>query len=269
MRARFLLTIVAAASLAAFLAATLAGAGASAAPQALGLVATDAPVPLKCRGDECTAQFSAFCLQNAREIPAPGVAYRPVGDGFTLLAIARDGTTRRLPGTTHLTITTARSMTAVEIGISRRALAALGAVRAAVEVGPKVSLVPVPVAGDPAPQSPEELAAATGPLRAAGDRLIDNGGAEVGAVRLTSTMINTLPERGRVGADVRERLWRETAAQRNAGAEALARAAEVYGRCRRLVDEGRIFSLRRCLEREHDGMMLRLNLRYWQAIAGS
>ncbi len=265
MRARFLLTI-AAASLAAFLAASLAGAGASAAPQALGLVATDAPVPLKCLGDDCTAQFSAFCLQNAREIPAPGVAYRPVGDGFTLLAIARDGTTRRLPGTTHLTITTARSMTAVEIGISRRAL---GAARAAVEVGPKVSLIPVPVAGDPAPQSPEELAAATGPLRAAGDRLIDNAGAVADAVRLTSTMINALPERGRVGADVRERLWRETAAQRNAGSEGLARAAEVYGTCRRLVDEGRIFSLRRCLEREHDGMMLRLNLRYWQAIAGS
>ncbi|MCH7888731.1 MAG: hypothetical protein IIA00_05580, partial [Proteobacteria bacterium] len=115
----------------------------------------------------------------------------------------------------------------------------------------------------------DSLTIEPGPLRAAGDRLIDNGGAEVGAVRLTSTMINTLPERGRVGADVRERLWRETAAQRNAGAEALARAAEVYGRCRRLVDEGRIFSLRRCLEREHDGMMLRLNLRYWQAIAGS
>lgn len=264
MRARFLLTIAAAS-----LAASLAGAGAGAAPQALGLVATNAPVPLKCLGDECTAQFSTFCLQSARDIPAPGTAYRPVGDGFTLLAIARDGTTRRLPGTTHLTITTARSMTAVEIGISRRALAALGAARAAVEVGPKVSLVPVPVAGDPAPQSPEELAAATGPLRAAGDRLIDNGGAVADAVRLTSTMINALPERGRVGADVRERLWRETAAQRNVGSEGLARAAEVYGTCRRLVDEGRIFSLRRCLEREHDGMMLRLNLRYWQAIAGS
>lgn len=262
MRARVLLTIAAAAIAAPF-------AVAGAAPQALGLIANNAPVPLKCLAGECTAEFSTFCLQSARDIAAPGTAYRSVGGGFTLLAIARDGTTRQLPGTTHLTITTARSITAVKIGISSRALAALGAARAAVEVGPKVSLVPVPVAGDPAPQSPEEIAAATGPLRAAGDRLIDNGGAVADAVRLTSAMINALPERGRVGAGVRERVWRETAAQRNAGSEGLARAAEVYGTCRRLVAEGRIFSLRRCLEREHDDLVLRLNVRYWQAIAGS
>ena len=260
MRLRLLLTIAA-------VAAPLAGA--SAAPQVLGLMATNAPVPLTCFAAECTAQFSSFCLQKGRNIPTPGAAYRPVGDAFTLLAIAADGTTRRLPGADHLTITPVRSFTAVRVGVSKRALAALGAVRAAVEVGPEVSLVPAPVAGDPAPQSPEEIAAATGPLRAAGHRLVDDGGTEAEAVRLTSMLINAFPERGRVGAEAGNRLWRDTVATYGSDAPGLARAAEVYGKCLRVVDKGHVFSLRRCLEREHDGLMIDLNLRYWRSIAGS
>ena len=260
MRFRLLLTV-------AVIAAPLAGAGA--APQVLGLVATNAPVPLTCFAGECTAQFSSFCLQKARDNPAHGTAYRPVGEDFTLVAIAADGTTRRLPGADHLTVNVARSITAVRIGVSKRALAALGAVRAAVEVGPQVSLVPVPVAGDPAPQSPEEIAAATGPLRAAGHRLVDDGGTEAAAAHLTSMLINALPERGRVGAKTGDRLWRDTVATYGSDAPGLARAAEVYGKCRRVVDKGHVFSLRRCLEREHDGLMIDLNLGYWQAIAGS
>ncbi|MFQ5958167.1 MAG: hypothetical protein ACE5LF_02245 [Alphaproteobacteria bacterium] len=262
MRIRLFLAIVAAA-----IAAPLAGAGA--APQALGLVATNAPVPLNCFAGECSAQFSTFCLQQARDIPLPGTPYRAVGDGLSLVAVAADGKARRLPGAEHLSITSQRAYNAVKISMSRGALEALGAVRAAVEVGPKVSLVPVPVVGDPDPQSAQEIAAATGPLRDLGDSIVDNAGPEADAARLTSNLINDLPDRGRVGTDVGDRLWQQRLAQDAADPETVAHAAEAYGVCRQRVEAGYYFSLRRCLELKHDEQMMRLNRRFWQAIVGS
>ena len=262
MRIRLVLAIAAAA-----IAAPLAGAGA--APQVLGLVATNAPVPLNCFAGECSAQLSTFCLQQVRDIPAPGAPYRAVGDGLSLIAIAADGKARRLSGAEHLAITSKRGYNAVEISISRRALEALGAVRAAVEVGPKVSLVPVPVVGDTDPQSAQEIAAATGPLRDLGDQIVDDAGPEADAARLTSDLINDLPDRGRVGSDVGDRLWRQRLARQDADPETVALAAAAYGICRQRVDAGYYFSLRRCLEFKHDEQMMELNRRFWKAIVGS
>lgn len=242
---------------------------AHAAPQALGLMATNAAVPLPCLAGECAAEFSAFCLQQTRGVPDPGARYRVLGEDFTLLAIAADGKTRRLSGADHLTIVSARSFSAVRISLSKQMLAALGAVRAAVEVGPRVSLVPVAVAGDPDPQSDEEVATASGPLRKLGEAIVDNAGAEADAARLTNALINDLPEAGRVGVARAERLWRERLAQSTAGAEAVTQATGIYETCRARVAAGHYFSLRRCLEVKHDERMLNLNRRYWQAIVGS
>src|SRR5712671_2103843 len=47
---------------------------AHAAPQALGLVASSEPLPLICEGGECQVHMSAFCLQEAREIPPLGTS---------------------------------------------------------------------------------------------------------------------------------------------------------------------------------------------------
>ncbi len=55
--------------------------GAAAAPQMLGLVATDAPTPLRCLNGACVAELSAFCLQRWRAIPAAGTAYAAVDPG--------------------------------------------------------------------------------------------------------------------------------------------------------------------------------------------
>ena len=70
------------------------GGRASAAPQILGLVATTAPTPLTCSDGMCSAQFSAFCLQQHRISPTAGTAYRPAkGTALTLsqLALRRPG----------------------------------------------------------------------------------------------------------------------------------------------------------------------------------
>lgn len=99
---------------------------ASAAPQPLGLVTTNGPVPLTCFAGQCAAEFTSFCLQRARSIPLPGTAFRAVGDDFTLIAIAADGKSVRLPAVAHLTIINQRSFTSIRLAISKRALEALG-----------------------------------------------------------------------------------------------------------------------------------------------
>src|SRR5260221_8692867 len=148
----------------------LAGAApALAAPQALGLVAsTGGPTPLDCSGNECSALFSAFCLQEARPAPAQGDAYAPApGSAVTLLATRADGSTLRLPGAAYLRFSTLVGFTSMRIVLPRASLATLGAITVAVEVGPRATMLPVPVARDRNPQSEAEIALGTGPLRAA------------------------------------------------------------------------------------------------------
>lgn len=242
---------------------------ARAAPQVLGLLALDAPVPLPCFAGECSAEFTAFCLQRGRPIPTPGTAYRPAGDSFTLIALAADGSSRRLPGADYLTLETTRGFSAIKISISSRALEALGAERVAVEVGENVSLVPVPVIGDTNPQSDLEIATATGPLRALGTQIVDNGGADAGATRLTADMLNALPDKGRVDIETAEALWRRTLEESGADEASVAAAGEVYDFCRVQVEDGWDFTLRNCLEKRHSAGVLDLNARYWRAAVGS
>jgi len=240
-----------------------------AAPQVLGLIATNAPVPLNCLGGNCTAEFSAFCLQRARELPERGTLYRAVGDSLTLIVTATDGSRRWLPGAGHLTITTARGIAAVRVAISQRTLKGLGAVSAAVQVGPRVSLVPIPVIGDPNPQSPMEIDAATGPLREVAEQLVDEGGPAVDAVRLIGRVVNALPQRGRADIETGQQLWRELVSESGETSAAIARAEESYARCQGLLSQGYEFSLRRCLEKRHDSLLLELNSRYWDAMGDS
>ncbi len=261
MRVRFLLAF-AALMIAPF--ATL-----SAAPQALGLVASNAPVPLTCADGVCSAQFSTFCLQQARDIPGPGTPYHAVGDALSLLAVTADGKTQRLDGSAYLTFTSERGHSAVRLGVPERVLAELGAVGATVEVGPRVTLLPVPVPGDADPQTAQDIATVTGPLRELGGRIVDNAGAEADAVRLTGRLINGLPEIGRVGLDVGDPLWREQLSRSDVGPEAAALADQAYGTCRRRAEAGLYYNLRRCLEQQHDEQLLRLNRRYWRSILGS
>ncbi|MDP6174084.1 MAG: hypothetical protein QGF09_07970, partial [Rhodospirillales bacterium] len=44
--------------------------------QILGLAATADPVPLQCAGTNCTAELSAFCLQEEKPVSGKGTAYR-------------------------------------------------------------------------------------------------------------------------------------------------------------------------------------------------
>lgn len=263
-------------------AAALWAAPAGAAPQVLGLVADNGfPTPLTCDGFQCSAQFSTFCLQEARSSPSTGTAYAPAPDGAVwLVATAPDGRSVRLPAADHLRIGTLIGFTSVTMSLpegERAELAgALGAepadVQLAVEVGPGVSLVPVPVAGDPDPQSEQEIALATGPMRAAAERTFEAEGAAADAARLTTLLINAMPARGRETPDQRDTLFDRMAALPQASALSPAgvqTARGLYAECRISVESSSMFSMRECLRLRHADLMARSNRKFWDETGGS
>jgi hypothetical protein len=60
---------------------------AAAAPQILGLVAQAQPTQLKCEGGVCKAEFSTVCLQEHRQSPILGAAYKASGLSSLSLAV--------------------------------------------------------------------------------------------------------------------------------------------------------------------------------------
>jgi len=253
------------------LAAAVPLAGAHAAPQVLALLATDSPTTLKCEDGRCAAEFSAYCLQRERPIPEPGVAYKATDDGMTLIVRTADGAGREIPAADHVGIVTERSYTAVRVSLPERLLEAWNAADVAIEVGHRVSLVPLPVAGDPEPQTEADIALAVGPQRALGERLVDRSSPDGDVARITNALINALPEHGRAAPEERGGLWATVVGPRAASfpGATIESAGEVYDWCQRKVSIGRYFSLRRCLETAHDALMVGLNARYWSAEPGS
>lgn len=246
-------------------------AGAEAAPQVLALLATDGATTLKCEDGRCAAEFSAYCLQRERPDPDDGIAYQATDDGMTLIVTAADGTRRQIPATDYVSIVTQRSYTAVRVSVPEGLLQEWNATEIALEVGQRVSLIPLPTADDPEPQTEADIALAVGPQRAVGARLVDRSAEASDAVRLTNAMINALPERGRVAPGRRGNLWAEVIEPRAGGhsRESIEYAGRIYDGCQRKVEHGLVFSLRRCLEAGHDALMIGLNVRYWNAGPGS
>lgn len=247
-------------------------AGAQAAPQVLALLATAGATTLKCEDGRCAAEFSAYCLQRERPNPEYGIAYTAAeDDAMTLIVRAADGTTRELPAADHVSIVTERSYTAVRVSLPERLLQAWNATEIALEVGERVTLIPLPTAGDPEPQTEADIALAVGPQRSVGERLVDRSSPGSDVVRITNLLINALPERGRVAPEERGSLWARVIVPRAAALPeaSLESAGEVYDRCQRKVSIGRYFSLLRCLQAAHDALMVGLNSKYWSAEPGS
>ena len=244
---------------------------AEAAPQALGVMSSNGPVPLACSGGECRAQVTAFCLQESRPVPPEGTLYQPVGTPPMRLMLTRaDGTTLRLEGAEHVRLSSSRGFTAVSFAIPESLLASHGAVTAAIVIGRDMTVAPVPVAGDPQPQSEEELALAAGPMRRfATDRLEQGAPAE--AARLTQWLINALPAQDQETADIRDGLW-DAAIGSPAGLDpkGTAMARRSYDGCQAALDAGYMRNMRHCLELQHGEMMIERTHAFWrEAGAGS
>jgi hypothetical protein len=251
----------------------LGASSAFASPQVLGLVASNGvPTPLTCEGAVCSAHFSSFCLQQYRPAPSHGDRYTVAPGGeLTLIVETADGGTLRIPGNEHLTVQSDISFTAVSLRLPQAKLAELGAVSAAVEVGPAVSLIPVPVPGDPSPLDEEEVALATGPMRLAASRSFEAPGTNSDAARITSLLINVLPRDGTESAQTRERLWLATLDSPVTGAATVSgveKAARIYAGCKISVESRSTYSMRSCLELRHADLLAESNHRFWKESVG-
>ncbi|MFZ5789913.1 MAG: hypothetical protein ACOY3L_04365 [Pseudomonadota bacterium] len=249
--------------------------GAAASPQALGIVASNGhPTPLLCdAAGECRARFSAFCLQQAREAPPQGTLYRLAdGSSLTLIVTRSDGRAERLPATPYIRFESQFGFTSVEAVLPAPARQALDAETVALEVGPAATLLPVEAANDPDPQSPEEIALATGPLRAAASRLFEAPGPAADAARLTTLAINALPPVHEEETAALDRLWARTVvAGRASGlsAEGIAAAEAIWQSCQLGLASQMRLSMRECLELRHTDLMTRTNRQFWEETGGS
>jgi hypothetical protein len=167
----------------------------SAAPQALGLVATPEPMPVHCEGGTCSIFLTAFCLQKKRPQPEDGVAYLPTESSeINLIVSTQDGKELTLPGRKYVEFF-ACNHTAVIAKIEQRKLAKFDVKSVAIRIGSLTSLVPEEQPGDLYPQSVEELAFATGPYRIAAENYFDKG-SHAERTAITAMLINNLPKQG-------------------------------------------------------------------------
>lgn len=244
---------------------------AAAAPQALGVMASQGPVPLSCADGQCRAEVTAFCLEESRPVPPEGTAYRPAGGApMTLVLHRADGATLRLDAGEHARLASRRGFTALSIEIPQALLARHGAVAAAVEIGADVTVAPVPVAGDRKPHSEEELALAAGPIRRIATERLEQGAA-ADAARLTQRLINALPPQDQETDEVRAGLW-DAAIDPALPAEekGIAMARRSYDGCQAALTTGYMKNMRHCLELQHGVMMIERNHQFWREIgAGS
>jgi hypothetical protein len=246
----------------------LAGGGAEAAPQILGIVASNGlPTPLHCAEGYCSAYLASFCLQEARYAPNSGSEYQLAPGGrVTLVARLADGRTVRLAGEALLTIRTRSGFTTLNVSLPQARLAALGATSAAVEVGPGTTVLPRAFAGDPDPQSSDEIATATGPMRDLASKTFDRAGQAADTARLIELVINRLSDRP--GAAPIASLWGEVAGQakeNGMGQPAIDAAGGLIAECQS-TDSG--FTSSVCLEMRQAELMTRLNRRFWDDAAG-
>lgn len=249
----------------AFLMSVGLGGAASAAPQVLGLTASNGPVPFVCDDDECTALAGTFCLQRERVLPTWGTRYvASHPDRLTLTLLTPDGRATERAGGPWVRFTAYNGYTMVRMSIPRSVVAAAGATAVALEIGPGVSLVPAPRAGDANPQGADEIALATGPMRLAAARYLDQPSPSIDAARLLSALVGALPERRTIRDDYGG-VWPDTitpALTDGLDPAALSSARSAYDRCRGQPE------IRHCLMSRHRELMARNNARYWEESAG-
>src|SRR5690606_18900964 len=91
---------------------------------------------------------------------------------FVLRLTGHDGVVRDVPAT-PARFTSGRGFTHVRVGIAEAQLAAWGAASARLVVSRQASLVPEPVADDPAPLTKAEIHFVTTSLRPLGEEMVD------------------------------------------------------------------------------------------------
>ena len=247
---------------------------AEAATQILGIVASNGvPTPLRCQDGSCRGFFSSFCLQEDRPAPHVYTAYRLApGGGLTLLATRADGSKIRVPAEAMADLRSEIGFSSVTISIPEAKLKALGVVDASIEVAPMTTALPVPVAGDPDPQTPEEIALATGKMRQLAEKSFETPGDMRDVARLATLVVNSLPADDPQTADARKAAWDKAmalAAGHGIDPAASAIASQMFVDCGRAVDLRAEFDLSLCMQMHQTDIMSNFNRDFWDSTGGS
>ncbi|MEM7429492.1 MAG: hypothetical protein AAF441_25750 [Pseudomonadota bacterium] len=243
---------------------------AAAAPQALALVETRGTVELTCNGTECGAELTSFCLDGSRFSPRTGTRYElATAPLVRLTAYSRRGERIELDAKEHIRFQSLRRHLAVKASIDENVLKSRGLTDVKVEILAHAALLPVPWKGDPKAITPGEAELFKGPLRKLGSRLVDRNSSRMQAARITSRIINLLPDR-KYGAAPSTSLILKKAIEKSGGEklndEARRRAKGAVDLCRYVSRVNSSISFRRCLQERHDGMVDYLNSKYWKAV---
>jgi hypothetical protein len=232
---------------------------AQAAPQILGLLATAAPVALTCEGGVCTAELSAFCLQEKRPIPKVGTAYLPAPGTRITLQIAGGPA---MDVAVRARVASTRDFAAVRVSLPEALVRTAGSGPATLSVGRHASLIPVARPGDADPLTAGEIARLTGPLRTLAAPEASNSDAR--AARLINRLINTLPADAPASAAERDAAW-----QRALGpelAEAPRRVHRAARDCRTDFNKFALGGMRACLAHHHDDAMVDVTRGVWKRL---
>ena len=255
-------------------AAFMTGAGsAAAAPQILGIVASNGALPLTCDAQSCHADLSTFCLQQPRSNPGLGQRYRLAdASSVALVGTKSDGEVVRLPAAPYVSFSSDRGFTSVEVVVPQDRLTALGLTAVAIDVQRQASLLPEAEANDPSPQSQDEIALALGSYRAQGSKFFDDKGAAADAIRLTNRMINALPPHRRQPTDTDGHLI-DLVLQSDAAALAdpagIQLARGYHESCKTKVDvTHHVDSMLSCLQGTHDRLVANTNVDFWRSLNG-
>ena len=256
---------------------------AQAAPQILGLVASNGPVPLKCDTFYCAAEFTTFCLQQERKGPPRNHKYQAYngGEGIRVLGMKSSGEIVELADGSALDILAPRGQTVVTMSLPRRLLEQYGVTQVAIEIGPNVSLLPEEKLNDYNRQTEQDIAIATGPLRELGTKVIDSNASKVAAADVLNRVITLLPLGNRAASKrLRDSVWSKVAVslpQSEAYQDAITTAQQTFDRCH-VYSNGTAYSrstsvtgrnslsLRDCLTFGHDALISPLNKKYWDAV---
>jgi len=257
---------------AALLAAALAAVPALAAPQIVAATPSNGPVAMACDGDGCAAEISTICLQRDRAAPPPGARYALDAAHRAAIAVTgvrADGGKIALDAGI-LDFTALRGQVAFRVALPAKELKRLGLAGLSVRIERPAMLVPEPEPGDGEPQTAADLARTAGEMAATAAYWLRLNGEAMAVARVTSRIVNRLPEAGAVGRDAAQRLWRDAAASEGGLAagrgDAIARARHMVEFCRSSAGEPGQFPMRRCLARFHDRTLQDLNRGYWNAL---
>lgn len=229
-------------------------------------MSTPAPQQMRCAGELCVADFTSYCLQRERAVPATGQAYVPAArEQFTLIVTGADGTSTRLAADA-VSFSSQRGYAAVKTTMRIRDLQRVGGVSVALEVAPGAALLPIPLAGDPNPISEAERTFATKSLRQHGGEIVDaQPAAQAAAIvnRLATTIVPSMP----ADQPALDRLWHDVidglGPAHPANSDAIHRARRIYDWCQGRTSYHSMGGIKSCLEFKHDDQIMRLNSDYW------